>query len=347
MVAIEGGKFSDQEQTLAAWTKYVWTQGGNRAFAPETTRLNFVYYFDPQDPNSAGVCLSSLDYPGVCMTVPLDASGNPLPTPTSKITSPDIPEGMGPTMLSLQMDEATARQIDPINYPQLKDSVLGWSNGWVRMINGKVIARIGETGTWKTEIDYNQAFFDPQSEADFPKVIESPSPIDDPAGFAVWQEGYLAVVNEKLKTWTGPSINIVGSGIKYEQAKIVLSINEVSVIASKKFIWQGQEILTKTYVFNDGQGNLVPLSFTYTTPNSPLFDTDLGYISSNGFEVGVIFEWSGTYARSGITDPFAASFLPGEKNYTGYDALSRFMIGKSTAADRKTVSQARFMLTRP
>ena len=32
-------------------------------------------------------------------------------------------------------------------------------------------------------VDYSQAFFDPQSEADFPRVIESPSPIDDPAGF--------------------------------------------------------------------------------------------------------------------------------------------------------------------
>ena len=64
-------------------------------------------------------------------------------------------------------------------------------------------------------VDYSQAFFDPQSEADFLKVIESPSPIDDPVDYAKWDVGYLAAVNAKLATWTGASITF-GGGLIFQ-----------------------------------------------------------------------------------------------------------------------------------
>ena len=55
------------------------------------------------------------------------------------------------------------------------------------------------TPTEKPLIEGN-IFFDPQSEKDFARVVESPSPIDNPEEFAVWQDEYLKQVNEKLKT---------------------------------------------------------------------------------------------------------------------------------------------------
>jgi len=193
--------------------------------------------------------------------------------------------------------------------------------------------------------DYSRVFFDPQSETDFSKVIEAPSPIDDPAGFAVWQDGYLAAITEKLKTYTGPSIGIGGAGIAYDSAIIVLSSVSWPVIASFRFTWQGQEILTKTYIVNDGQGNLVPLSLTYTTPNSNWFVTKDGY-NDPSKQKGMCYEWTSETAKY-VDDKFAASFMPNGQEYTGFDSIQRFIIGTSTQADREMVSRERFLQTYP
>jgi hypothetical protein len=208
------------------------------------------------------------------MTVPLDTQGNPLPTPTTKLTTADIPERMGPTMMSIQMDETTAKKIDPINYPQLEDSVLGWSNGgWVRMISGKVTADIGEKGTWKTEIDYNQAFFDPQSEADFPRVIEAP-PLDDP-NRSTWEDNCLAAVDAKLPDYQGPFIeSAANGGFDPGNGNFEFQDTIVQPIASYKYFWTAPDgteetIITKIFPIRDtASGKRGTISITYPPPGT-------------------------------------------------------------------------------
>src|SRR4030065_1296525 len=97
IIVIESGRFIDQEQSLADWTKHVWTQGTNRVFDIQSTRLKYVYMFDQNNPENAGVCLESPSYAGVYMVNPANPSAGKgyLPTPTETIQG-DIPEGYTP-----------------------------------------------------------------------------------------------------------------------------------------------------------------------------------------------------------------------------------------------------------
>jgi hypothetical protein len=189
-------------------------------------------------------------------------------------------------------------------------------------------------------------FFDPQTKEDFSKLVESPSPIDSPEAFAKWQDEYLKQVNEKLKTYTGPSINIVGLGIDYQFASLLIVADKWPVIASYEFNWQGQEILTKTFIFKDNNENLIPLSLTYTTPDSMIFDSITLYTTpSTEKNLDFSYEWN-TQSRSVITDKFMESFLPDEKGDINYDAYKRVIVGTGTMEDIKTISRGRFVMAK-
>jgi len=162
---------------------------------------------------------------------------------------------------------------------------------------------------------------DPQgiSETDLVGVPQAPG-LDDPTRGA-WEDSCLAAVNEKLKTWTGTTDSIVGSGIVFSVAKVGIGEKDWPVIASYWFDWNGQRMLTKAYVFNDGQGNKIPIFVTNTIPSSPWFDANLGYKnpselndSTGYFEIGLAFEWTDTEAKIGF-DEFAASFFTKSKNF--------------------------------
>ena len=192
-------------------------------------------------------------------------------------------------------------------------------------------------------VDYSQAFFDPQSEADFPRVIESPSPIDDPADFTVWQDGYLSAVNEKLANYTGPSI---GGQVGIDGTAFTVDSKNWPVIASYKFSRDGREILTKTLVFKDSQGNLIPVSVTFTTPDTQLFDASMGYktpLPDRKRSLDFRYVWNG-YVKQSIYDKFSESFLP--ENDTDVDTLRRAFGGIGTAADREILSRSRFIWIR-
>ena len=107
-------------------------------------------------------------------------------------------------------------------------------------------------------VDYSHAFFDPQSEADFPKVIESPSPLDDPVGFAKWQDGYLAAVDKFLVDYTGPFIESdTNSGYDYQRGMYeFIKLINARPITSYRFPWispdgTSKTIITKTYPIRD------------------------------------------------------------------------------------------------
>ena len=122
-------------------------------------------------------------------------------------------------------------------------------------------------------IDYSAAFFDPQSEADIPQVIQSPSPIDDPTDFAKWEDGYLNAVNAKLQNYTGPTISYDGTGIIYEGDVICfqganLEGNDIEPIASSEVYRQGEAIAVKTFAWKLKNGSLVPFSVAYSNLKS-------------------------------------------------------------------------------
>jgi hypothetical protein len=146
---IKGNNFIDREKALTDWAEYVWTQGENAVFPPGTTQLHFRYLFDPHRDNRGGVCLESESIPGFCMGLPTDSEGNPLPTPTSKITTSTIPPEYQPAVYDLTLDAESAKQVDPVNWEKLEGSTLGWRyNQWVRFKDGAVIATLSKEGAW-------------------------------------------------------------------------------------------------------------------------------------------------------------------------------------------------------
>jgi hypothetical protein len=192
------------------------------------------------------------------------------------------------------------------------DSVLANVDGQPVYIDAKtkeVVGVLDEQAQWKeNSLIEGNIFQDPQSEADFANLVESPSPIDNPEDFAKWQDEYLNQIDEKLKTWDGPIMNIAGTTVDFGIQVLALPKNKWQAISSYKYIWQGKEILTKTYVTKDNTGALVPFSITYTTPNSSAFP-QIGYQNPSKEQFMYIrYEWE--MAKEYGSDQFIDSFLP-------------------------------------
>ena len=134
---------------------------------------------------------------------------------------------------------------------------------------------IPATATEKPLIEGN-IFFDPQSKEDFKEVALSPSPLDEPEKFALWQEEYLKLVKDKMTDFEGQAIDRQ-VGIEHNSYQLHYVSIEWSVISAYKFKWQGQEILTKTFLYQDKLENLIPVSLTYAPEGSWFFDNHILY----------------------------------------------------------------------
>ncbi|MFA6007198.1 MAG: hypothetical protein WC784_00945 [Candidatus Shapirobacteria bacterium] len=198
------------------------------------------------------------------------------------------------------------------------------------------------TATPESLIEGN-IFQDPQTEADFVTVVESPSPIDKPTDFAKWQDEYLRQIDEKLKTWSGTPITLDNIGYMSGGGDIFFHKKIWQSIASYKFSWQGKEILTKTFVAKDQNGNLVPFSVTYTTSNSPVFSQDSGY-NTPAEAIGMAMRYEWERAKESVTDPFIDTFLPNRDKNTDSAAWARFFAGMGTSDDAEKTSRARFII---
>ena len=200
------------------------------------------------------------------------------------------------------------------------------------------------TPTEKPLIEGN-IFFDPQSEADFDKVVKSPSPIDNPKEFAVWQDEYLRQINEKLETYEGPDIKFEYSGIGYESGDMVLNSEVWPVVASFRFDWQGKEILTKTYVVSSEKVGLVPVSVTYTTSDSVAFNQGVGYKTPTSKSyMFTRYEWE--FVKISLEDNFIDEFLP-DRDKTDFFIWRDFMAGISDSIeeDRYIAFRTRFVFS--
>jgi len=197
------------------------------------------------------------------------------------------------------------------------------------------------TPTKEKSLIEGNIFFDPQSEADFDKVVESPSPIDEPEKFAAWQDEYLKMIEEKLETYEGSTIDAVRMAISFDASAFSVGSKDWPVIAAYKFAWKEHEILTKTFVFKDSQGNLMPVSATYTTSDSILFNLGLSYNTPILKEGNFRYAWT-ERIREVISDKFAEIFLPIEN--TNLDAQRRAFFGSGDSDDRDVLSRSRFMI---
>jgi hypothetical protein len=324
-----------QKARIQRWLGY-WVNFDNRPFALDTQEIAWKYlYDDPQNPAQVAVAIEvGGEYLGRLFTVPI--GDNALADFPPPVVGSDIQPGYGP----LELTAGAAGQWLSVDkgIPVRKNS------------SGQIVETLNmETGQWEKEsLIEGDIFFDPQTKEDFSKLVESPSPIDSPEAFAKWQDEYLKQINEKLNTYSGPSIDVANSGFDYQGASFDLISKNWPVIASYKFNWQGQEILTKTFILKDKNGNLIPLSLTYTTPDSFLFDSSRLYTTPSEekeITLGIDFEWNDNVKKL-ITDNFAGNFLPTNETDSGFDSLRRVLASVSTEKDREIVAKSYYIMVR-
>lgn len=207
------------------------------------------------------------------------------------------------------------------------------------------------TPTKEESLIKGDIFYDPQSKEDFKNVVLAPSPIDESEKFALWREEYLKQVNEKLINYDGPSLTTENGGINYNYNELILRSGEWPVIASYVFDYEGEKILTKTFVFKDGNTNLlVPLSATYPPEKSIYFQ--LGDYKTN--RAGVVERMSlaydhGEYLRdlfkkNSIKEPFLEAFFGDFISGEEYDAFARVLFGEANKEDLESFSKQPFIL---
>lgn len=340
----------DQEVRIQRWLDY-WINFDNRPFAPDTREIHWKYiYNDLTNPTEVMVLIEAGgEYGGKLFTVPLGNNGlADFPPPVS---GKDIAVGFGLLELSS-----------------------GTGGGWLSVENGipvrrnnyfgNVIERLNmKTGQWEaTEptkkaptatpegVDYSQAFGkDPQSIEEIKNVPEAPSPIDKTVEFKVWQEGYLAAVNEKLKTYDGPTINIVTGGdatIGYETSMLNLIVNGLEAIGSYKFPYRGEEILVKSFVVKVKAGTLAPLQVAYPGSCSPFKTEEL--LLKNPSEKSIMRM---LYDRNSIDKFFSVPFIDDyfaalvDLGNGKMDSWLSFLANQGTDEGRYNFSRAPFVVT--
>ncbi len=129
------------------------------------------------------------------------------------------------------------------------------------------------TPTEKPVVD-ERIFFDPQSVEDIDKLLESPSPITDPEAFALWQDEYIKLINQKLETYTGPFMQVSFAVI--DMGAFTIGINQWVAIASYQFTYIENgttfTIVNKTFVFKDTHGSNLLLTVTFLPEKIIPFD---------------------------------------------------------------------------
>ena len=242
--------------------------------------------------------------------------------------------------LTPSIENSATQELTPVPETEVATTTQTWTLTVEPSPTATAKATEAPTPTEESLIKGN-IFFDPQSEADFDKVVESPSPIDEPDKFAAWQDEYLKMIEEKLETYDSTTISGKSIGIMFESSILTVSSKDWPVIAAYKFAWEGQEILSKTLVFKDSQGNLVPVSVTYSTLDSLLFNSSLNYITPSNKEGYFRYAWTEDL-RKLFSEKFAEIFLPLEN--TNLNAQRRAFSGSGDSKDRDVLSRSRFII---
>lgn len=206
-------------------------------------------------------------------------------------------------------------------------------------------ATITSTPT-QTPIVQGDIFQDPQSKEEFATLVEAPSPIDNPEEFAKWQDEYLKQVNERLKTYTGKSLSTVGCSIAYEIQRFTFASQEVEVVSSYKFQWDGREILVKTFVLRLPDNSFIPLSVTYPNEDSYLFSWGVEnyYTPRTASKLYLYYGESGflKIVSPDSNDEFSIKYLTG--NDEKFQSFLNSQVRELDDADRRNIEELRLIL---
>ena len=126
---------------------------------------------------------------------------------------------------------------------------------------------------------------------------------------------------------------IVFHGIDYEG-------DNLEVIASYKFYWERNAIITKTYAIKYFDGNLVPFSVTFSNTNKRNL---WGYATPTEKKVLWIF-YALRVGPENAYDPFVDSFFAKQSKSTDLDSWRRVFVNKGTVEDNNRFSRMPFVL---
>ena len=286
-----------QQQRVERWLDY-WIQFDNRPFAPETTDIHWKYIYDnPKNPTEVWVLMEvGGEYQNKLFTVPMNETGFVDYPPT--VAGNDIQPGLGPLEIN----------------PNKDGTFLSVDQGVPVRINsqGEIVERLVKAQWEKESLIKGNIFQDPQSKEEFKDLVVAPSPIDEPEKFALWQDEYLKLVNEKAEEYRDKAIN-EPFGIAGETGNFIFGSSVWVPISAYKFIWQHQEILNKTFLYRvPSTGGLVPITLTYTPEDSRYFDTSGRYTTPSGvtqMELYVKYAYREQIKKENL-DIFIDEFVP-------------------------------------
>ena len=131
------------------------------------------------------------EYQNKLFTVPMNETGFVDYPPT--VTGNDIQPGLGPLEIN----------------PNKDGTFLSVDQGVPVRINsqGEIVERLVKAQWEKESLIKGNIFQDPQSKEEFKDLVVAPSPIDEPEKFALWQDEYLKLVNEKAEEYRDKAIN--------------------------------------------------------------------------------------------------------------------------------------------
>ncbi|MGI6249823.1 MAG: hypothetical protein ACOYKD_00440 [Anaerolineaceae bacterium] len=167
-------------------------------------------------------------------------------------------------------------------------------------------------------------FQDPQSREEFKDLVLAPSPIDEPEEFALWQDEYLKQIYEKAEDYRDKAIN-ENFGIMGEVGFFIFHSSVWNPIASYKFMWQGQEMLSKTFLFKSLWDDLVPITLTYTPEDSWFFSRNKLYEtpdSSERMKLYVMYAYRESMKEAKMDD-FLDQFLPTDTSKELNEVIAR------------------------
>ena len=322
-----------QQERFQRWLDY-WVQFDNRPFAPGSVDIHKKYvYNDPQNPTEVIMLLEvgGPDYKNATFLPPHNADG-PIDYPP-EVSGSEIAPGLGPMEIDLNKDGTVTRAYQGTlarfdSQGNLVETLVG--NHWEAesLIKGNI-------------------FQDPQSKKELDTVVLAPSPIDDPENFTLFQDEYLQKINEQAETYRDQAID-EPFGIMGEMGTFLFHSSVWKPIASYKFIWAGQEILNKTFLYTSQQGDLIPITLTYATEDSRFFDEEFAYQTPDGsqkMELYILYAFKARMQEK-YPDDFIDQFLPTTTSQGLNEAIIRiWRQGETpTSTDYEMLSQTPLVL---
>jgi len=235
----------------------------------------------------------------------------------------------------------------PANLGILVGSVLGYiDQNWVYLnpIDGAVVGRVNKEGMWEKEgIQITgEIFQDPHLMKDMATVVEVPNPVSKPEEYQKYMDEIGKMVDEYLKTYSGPTINLESGtiGINYGDNIISITDQSISAIATVKFVSNnkisvGKFFATEAYGKKSYIFVLHPHDFMlYGSDSNEPFN-----YSTSATNLNVRYRAEG----NGVITDFSKKYL-GSLDNEDFLALQRVLMGNGNISDFEKISKMKFVI---